>query len=141
MAKHRCVLLAQVNGTMFHQANGPLLLKVCVTSQGFSGNPSKIPHLTNSRGHAVRNIYSYTRNLDIGHLYLLYSLWLKHSDCYDYLKQFKYACKEIIRNHKDMYHLFIKNCKNSFSFRIKYPRTRWLTINWELILLVPKISE
>lgn len=101
MSKHRCALLAEVNGSMFHQANGSLFSKVCVTSQGFSGKPSKISYLTNSGGHDFVNFYSYTRNLDIEHVCLLHSLSLNHSDCYDYLKQFKYTCKGIIRNHKD----------------------------------------
>lgn len=69
MAKHRCVLLAQVNGTMFHQASGPLLLKVCVTSQGFSGKPSKIPQIQEGM-----LLETSTAIVDIEHLYLLYSL-------------------------------------------------------------------
>lgn len=136
VTEHRCELLAQVNGSTFHQTNGPQFSKVCATWLGFSAKPAKISHFTNPEEHAIDNIYSYTRNLDIEHLYLHYFLWLNHIDCYNYLKRFKYT-----RNHKGIcLSPFQKNCKNSFSFRIKFIAIRWLRINCELLLLALKIS-
>lgn len=120
----------------------PLSSKVYITSKQFCKKLYKISFLPDSGGLAIGNYYIYTQNLVIKHLYLLHSLSLSHSDCYDYLELIGYTCKPIIRNHRDIYCFSIKNCKNSFRFTIRTARFRWSNHN-KLgdNIIVPTISE